>query len=239
MAVREGFRTALQQHSYRETCYMENLRLLLLPLCVLILLPWKTEKTELTFMDVGQGDGIYMDCGEHILIDSGSSSSRHIGEYTAEPFLQSKAVGRLEHVFVTHADGDHKNGIEYLLNNDRFSIETLYLPWQAQRDEKYDSLSESSAGKIKYLKAGDVLEIGRGRIYCLSPESSEEISDTNEQSLVLLHPRRERRAAYLLLALEDELHIVSQIGMMALFICLTMIKVDRELLDNIVLKDKF
>lgn len=52
---------------------------------------------EMTFIDVGQGDGIYMETpeGTTVLIDGGSSDNKKLYEYTLEPFLLSRAEKNL------------------------------------------------------------------------------------------------------------------------------------------------
>lgn len=47
----------------------------------------------MTFIDVGQGDGIYMETpeGTTVLIDGGSSDNKKLYEYTLEPFYCQRA----------------------------------------------------------------------------------------------------------------------------------------------------
>jgi competence protein ComEC len=115
----------------------------------------------ITFLDVGQGDGIYLNlAGENILVDAGSSSSKSMGKYTVEPFLKSSRVSSLDRVFVTHADQDHISGVRYLLTESDIEIDRLYLPVQALEDSAYDALkaeAEAAGTKLIYLKQGDVV----------------------------------------------------------------------------------
>lgn len=167
---------------------MANYRLLLLLLCGVILLPIRGSKNEVTFIDVGQGDGIYMNAGEDIMIDGGSSSSKHIGENTIEPFLLSKGISSLEKVFITHSDSDHTSGLLYLAESGKITINDLYLPYCAKSHEKYDNIRKI-CGQIHYLKAGDIVETSKGSIVCLSPKDGiiNEATDVNEHSLILLY----------------------------------------------------
>lgn len=121
-------------------------------------------------------------------MDAGSSSSKHIGEYTVEPFLLSNAVGSLDKVFITHADSDHTSGILYLAESGRINIKSLYLPFCAEDNEKYEKL-RGICRDIRYLKAGDVIAVQRGKLTCLSPDpgNTDPTSDINEHSLVLLY----------------------------------------------------
>ena len=179
------------------------------------LLAWTTpfkESDSITFLDVGQGDGIYMYLeGEHILVDGGSTSSKSMGEYTLEPFLKSSRVDSLDRVFVTHADSDHISGIRYLLTQSSIDIKRLYLPVQAMQNPSYEELirEASDAGvELIFLKRGDMLLPGReaeGKeegtdkdrsvgcdakpscsITCLWPRADFKADDVNDESLVLL-----------------------------------------------------
>ena len=70
-------------------------------------------RTEICFLDVGQGDGIFVqtDAGDCYLIDGGSSSEKEIGKYTIAPFLKSKGVREIDAWIITHPDADHCNGL--------------------------------------------------------------------------------------------------------------------------------
>ena len=122
------------------------------------------------------------------MIDGGSSSSRHIGDNTIEPFLMSKGISSLEKVFITHSDSDHTSGILYLAESGKISIKELYLPYCAENHEKYDEIRKICRS-IHYLKAGDRIELHHGVITCLSPAEGmiNEASDVNEHSLILLY----------------------------------------------------
>lgn len=163
---------------------MANWRLLLILLCGFILIPIKSSKAKVSFIDVGQGDGIYIDAGEDITIDCGSSSSKHIGEYTIEPFLKSNKINKIEKVFITHADSDHTSGILYIAQNSDIKIKELYLPILAKDDSDYDELRNIS-DHVTYLRAGDIVPLKKGAITCLSPDMAYKPNTLNDQSLVL------------------------------------------------------
>lgn len=168
--------------------------ILLLPL---ILLKLPSFYTEIYFIDVGQGDGIYMKtAGEDILIDSGSTTNKEFGRRTLKPFLQCMAVDSIEKVFITHADIDHTSGILYLLEEDKeIKIKELYLPCPAEHDSKYDRIRQAAKFKnteIKYASKGDKI----GEFLCVSPCNNCEIKDVNEQSIVLLYQENNFKALF-------------------------------------------
>ncbi|MFR6330276.1 MAG: ComEC/Rec2 family competence protein [Eisenbergiella sp.] len=71
-------------------------------------------ETQLTMLDMGQGDCIYIrtESGNHYLYDAGSTSRKDTGTWQVIPFLKYQGVDRLEAVFVSHWDEDHVNGLD-------------------------------------------------------------------------------------------------------------------------------
>ena len=67
---------------------------------------------EITFLDIGQGDAIFVSLpdGTNIFIDGGSTSTKNIYDKVIEPFLKYKGVRKLDFLFITHSDSDHENG---------------------------------------------------------------------------------------------------------------------------------
>jgi len=156
-------------------------------LAMLCLRPVRPKTPEIWFLDIGQGDSVvilYRDTC--VTIDGGSTSNTAAGQYILQPFLESRAVRTVDTAFVTHADADHMNGVEYLLNEDRgLSVRSLVLPAPAAGAEKYDSLREAAASRgtaVRYMAAGD----RDGAFRCLSPAADLDTGDVNDHSLVLL-----------------------------------------------------
>ncbi len=173
---------------------------IILGLCTLA--PIHDDNTKTCYLDVGQGDGIYLrEAGVNILIDGGSSSNKKIGRDVLEPFLKSSAAASIDYAFVTHADLDHTNGIEYILENAAYiKIKKLVLPYQAIEDEGYDNIKNLAAKRntdIVYMKAGDVIKLKKGSISCLSPRLNDKPEDMNDQSLVLLYRRDNYSAVFM------------------------------------------
>ncbi|MDE6406923.1 MAG: ComEC/Rec2 family competence protein, partial [Lachnospiraceae bacterium] len=150
---------------------------------------------EITMLDIGQGDCIYLADGQgrHYLIDGGSSDKKEVETYQIIPFLKYRGVGRLDAVFVTHSDADHISGIKGLLQaygETGIGIGCLFLPDVAQesRDEAYRGLEELArdAGvPVRYLHAGERLESGEVMLTCMHPNKDYVNQDANACSTVL------------------------------------------------------
>lgn len=155
-----------------------------------IMLPVREEGLLVTFLDVGQGDGIWMEAdGYNILVDGGSSQVKNVGKYRIEPFLKSRGISRIDYAFVSHGDSDHINGLEYLLGEcTDMEVKNLVLPVAGKGEEVYERLSglaRQKGGKVWYLKAGDRWSQGKLNMECLHPEKDFSASNRNNQSEVL------------------------------------------------------
>lgn len=150
---------------------------------------------ELTFVDVGQGDCIYVSepGGRCILIDGGSSDKSDVEEYQILPFLKYRGVSALDAVFVTHPDSDHENGIRGMLEayeKNGIRIGMLVLPDvdMESRNENYLSLAALSEKKgipVHYIACWDRFSFGKVMLTCIHPQRGYENQDTNAYSTVL------------------------------------------------------
>ena len=147
--------------------------------------------SRVTFLDVGQGDGIVVETGQGAyLFDCGSTSRRKIGEYVLKPYLKSRGIQSLRGVFVSHPDEDHMNGILELLENGGewgITVEQMFLPaiTEAERREAFEKLlvaAEYAGVPVSYIKCGDEIRDSRLRLRCLHPEENTTLVDANAYS---------------------------------------------------------
>lgn len=160
----------------------------------LIMIPTKTG-INITFLDVGQGDCICVEnsYGKNYLIDGGSSSVSHVGEYRIIPFLKSQGISRLEAVFVTHPDEDHCNGIKELMESgdlQGIAVKHLVLPDIALdgKEEAYlelEQIADKAGIPVSYISRGQKIADDRLTITCLHPDKGYSAKDANEYSIVL------------------------------------------------------
>ena len=147
--------------------------------------------SRVTFLDVGQGDGIVVETGqEAYLFDCGSTSRKNIGEYVLKPYLKSRGIRSLRGVFVSHPDEDHMNGVIELLENGAdwgIVVEQLFLPAIAEekRTESFATLlaaAEAAEVPVSYIKCGDEIRDSQLRLLCLHPEENTTLADANAYS---------------------------------------------------------
>lgn len=175
-----------------------RLSLLLLLSLVILLVPVREKQLEVVFLDVGQGDGIFLRFpdGTTMLVDGGSSDVKELGKYRLEPFLKYKGIKRIDYAVITHGDSDHYSGVLEFMQPEYkgdIRIKHLILPGVSLKGEAYRNLiqaAEKRSSGVSVLSKGDSLERGGVYLSCLWPdkeaiESSGEASDTNSHSIVL------------------------------------------------------
>lgn len=173
-----------------------GIRYLMLSAGILVLVCRIPFGLTVAFLDVGQGDCMYIrsPSGEHFLIDGGSADRRRVGEYQIIPYLKSQGVSRLDAVFITHPDQDHCSALPELLagmGEGGISIGALVLPDIAERGKKeaYHGLEEMAkeAGVVvQYMSRGQTWKKKEMMLQCLHPDSGSLLQEGNEYSTVLL-----------------------------------------------------
>lgn len=165
--------------------------LLILPVAFLILVfPQRNAGLEITLLDVGQGEAIFMETetGTTYLVDGGSTDVKKVGKYRMEPYLLYQGVDRIAYAFLSHMDSDHKNGLMELMKEDKIKIDHLILTQVQEDKDAYEELEALAAEKgtlIQYIKAGNQLQDGNLRITCLHPSADYQPRSSNSTSMVL------------------------------------------------------
>ena len=161
---------------------------------VFLLFPFPARGLTVTFLDVGQGDGICLQTRQGVILsDCGSSDQKNLGEYRLEPFLKSRGIGAVDYAIVSHGDQDHISGISWLLEQEEgIFIRKLVLPAAGKEDEACVRLAKQAALRgcqVLWMGRGDCLRMGNLSLTCLYPDGLEAgaplETDRNEHSLVL------------------------------------------------------
>ena len=154
---------------------------------------WKPHDLLIVMIDVGQGDGMFIQTRENatILVDGGSSSNEQVGQYTILPLLEYYGVDTLDYIVVTHGDYDHISGILYLLepeNKAGVEIKHLVIPALGSEDEALNTLADLAKQQeiqVISMKQGDCLKSGGLTLQCLHPSAGYVPDSGNDGSLVL------------------------------------------------------
>ncbi len=167
---------------------------MLLPLALVIVTLRFHQGLEITMLDVGQGDGIFLrfPSGTTCLIDGGSTSEKELGTYRLLPFLKYEGISKLDYVIFSHMDEDHVSGVRQLLEGaetlDHVLIDTMLFPEIANPDEKYEEMwkmAEEQGILVGKIGAGDQITEDNLLVECLYPVKGSMAADKNDSSTVL------------------------------------------------------
>jgi competence protein ComEC len=174
---------------------------LLAPIVVLIfhmLLPYLNPYGEMTMLDVGQGDSIFIelpyrkgtyliDTGGNIQFDQEQWRERRKEFSTANiiiPFLKSKGVRSLDKLIITHGDQDHIGGAVEIVEKVRINEIVL---GKNKKDAKQEIELKKIATKegipIHIVERGQKWQEGGNTFYILAPKGDEMVE--NDNSIVI------------------------------------------------------
>ncbi|QIO05437.1 DNA internalization-related competence protein ComEC/Rec2 [Acinetobacter shaoyimingii] len=151
-------------------------------ICVLLIfMTTPPAKFELTVLDVGQGQAIFLQLpNQNMLIDTGGSFDEDkfsIGHNIITPYLMKKGITKLDKVVLTHLDQDHAGAFEYVANH----IKIKHVI-SNQQDKRFDAMN------FEYCSAGQHWNFDGVQIQVLSPDEDqldEVHTNQNERSCVL------------------------------------------------------
>ena len=123
---------------------------------------------EVTFLDVGQGDAIYVQfpSGKNMLVDTGDKKFRFdAGSRFIVPFLKYKGVKRINYLVLTHPHSDHVGGASTVLTE--LKVDTIYSAEFGSRSKLWISLcrlADSLGIPLVKLSAGDIIRISSNAV---------------------------------------------------------------------------
>ena len=150
---------------------------------------------EVTVVDVGQGDSIFLRSmkGDTILIDVGGkvtfgtkekwqeSSQTSNAEKTLIPYLQARGVSQIDYLVLTHTDTDHIGDLEEVAKC--FKIKKICVSQGALTKSSFVKRLRTIKCPVHTLKAGDKLPMMGSNLQVLYPNK---VGDGgNNDSLVL------------------------------------------------------
>ena len=149
--------------------------------------PYEKADTPLTLfaVNVGKGDALLLNCGsDTYLIDTGLQD--HWGELSCA--LEMLQVSRLTGVILTHTDKDHA-GSAWALATSSIEVEGWYASAYyagIKKEAKHPAVEAAAlrGENVTFLKAGDELPLGTGKLTVIGPIAPSEAENCN--SLVLV-----------------------------------------------------
>lgn len=143
-----------------------------------------SEDLKVHFLDVGQGDSIFIELptNETILIDASiKDASNKIINY-----LREENVSKIDYVFATHPHSDHIGGMSAVIK--AFDIGKIYMPKAVTTTKTYENLLltiKDKNLKIKAAKAGNtIIDTDDLKLVVLAP-NQDSYESLNNYSIVL------------------------------------------------------
>ena len=136
-------------------------------------------------VNVGKGDALLLNCGaETYLIDAGLQENW--GDLSCA--LKMLQVTKLTGVILTHTDKDHAGGLLPLATSS-IEVENWYAPAHyadIKKESKHPAVEAAAlrGDMVTFLRAGDELPLGNGKLTVIGPISASEVENCN--SLVLI-----------------------------------------------------
>lgn len=172
---------------------------LLIPVCILQVSGKLTDDLIITFINVGQGDSILVELPykeEVYIIDTGGllrfeqeqwkqkSAPFEVGRDIVVPFLKGKGIQKIDKLILTHADSDHVEGAEEVLQE--IQVDSIHIsPNSYKENSMADVLEEARKQKVPIEEtiAQESWKIGESIFSYLWPD--ETTYEGNNDSLVL------------------------------------------------------
>lgn len=153
-----------------------------------IISPAGNNLLEIYCLDVGQGDSIFLQTPEDItvLVDTGgSTSSGNKAEYTILPFMLNKGIKTIDYLIITHFDGDHSAGAEYLINGgfvNNLIISKHYDRTQNFAQKTIKAAQENNIG-LFWTKNCDILKLDELELKFIAPLNKVVFKNRNNNSI--------------------------------------------------------
>ena len=153
-----------------------------------------------TFLDVGQGDGICIQTEKRHawMVDGGSSTTNRLADICLEPYLNYWGISEVEGWIVSHFDMDHVSGLLQILESYRrgftgkncngITIKRILIP-DIEEEEDLQKQIMTLAGKygipVSRCAAGDQIEQDNMKLAVLNPVSGMHYSSGNAASMAV------------------------------------------------------
>ncbi len=147
-------------------------------------------RSTITYIDVGHGSStlVQFPGNTAVLIDGGAITSKsfNIGERVIAPYLWHQGIRRLEGVIITHSDGDHYNGLFFILKH--FKPPIIWTNRLKDQGDSYDDLlklAKEIGTEVRIPKEGQFLfKKSSASLFCQAHPRKNSLV-TNDSGLII------------------------------------------------------
>ena len=136
---------------------------------------------EVQFLDVGQGDCIYITCGDDVmLIDTGGYERKN----ETMQYLQKQDIDKIDYLILTHPDSDHIGCAGEIVRD--FQIDNIFAPVYERDTAAYNAWTSAMLDKgYTYTQpsVGSEYVLGSAEFEIIAPSKTHE--DVNDNSIVI------------------------------------------------------
>lgn len=140
-------------------------------------------KTNITFLDIGQGDSTLISLKHNqgnILIDTGGNYNKDLATSIIIPVLKSKGIKKLDYLILTHGDFDHMGEAINVINN--FKVEKVIFNIGTFNSSEQALIKLLNKKHIPYYQNINNLKVGNLNLEFLN---TKDYNDENENSNVI------------------------------------------------------
>jgi len=181
-----------------------------IPIFLIQVTPYFDSSLEVSFLNVGQGDAIVIEYPYKkgvVLIDAGgllrfdqsewkkNSKPFEIGRDIVVPFLKGKGITEIDTFIWTHADSDHIEGAEEIL--EELKVKEIHVTPGVMKESTLNQalqLASLNHVPVKEQIIGRKWSVGKTKLQYLSPTDT--LYEGNNDSLVLFLEHEEFRALF-------------------------------------------
>lgn len=133
-----------------------TLGMCMLPLLLVFIPSYHPKNLEVTFLDIGQGDAIFIQLPEkkNILIDAGPGPNKKStwdpSRKKLLPFLRSKGINKIDYVILSHFHDDHYGGLKTVFEHIPHIEYFLYPAYTSAEALEFERLYNSFTKTAKY-----------------------------------------------------------------------------------------
>ena len=141
-------------------------------------------KLTVTFLDIGQGDAIFIDTpsGNQVLVDGGANKKVLSELGRVMPFFDRS----IDMIIATHPDRDHIGGLPWVM--EKYAVTSVVEPGvkgESAESVHFNTLVSERGVKKELARRGAVYDLGEGvKLTILFPDRDVSGLETNDASIV-------------------------------------------------------